>query len=146
MKKFRFNLQTALDVRGQRVDELKAQFGQLQTERLKLMNHRQQLIDQLNDAACQRNARHPLGIQMAEQWPVIQERMGHAINEMRQQEAQLDQQITALQQQLYQAVLDHKVLETLKAKQKMAHERAVIAEEEAGLADLVQARYGRNLL
>jgi flagellar export protein FliJ len=143
VKRFVFKLQTALDVRAQKVDALKAKLAEVNHQRLALVQRRDAMVRDMQHASQQRQQNTPLALQLAQQWPAVQEQLGRAIAECRQQEVQLNQVILHIQQLLQQAVKDHKALDTLKTQQTEAHKRAVLAQEEATLADITQSRYGR---
>jgi flagellar export protein FliJ len=143
MKRFTFKLQTALEVRAQKVDHLKAMLGGVQAQWLAKVQQREGMMAELNKASQQRTGTTPLANQIAQDWPQVQQRYGQQIAHCRQQEAQLQHQLAQLQHQLHHAVLDHKVLDTLKTKQQAAHAQAMLKHEEAQLADLMEARFGR---
>jgi flagellar export protein FliJ len=144
VKKFVFKLQTALDVRAQRLDVLKGHMAQLQQLWLASVQKREQLVKDMQHASDQRHQHGgTLALQMAQQWPTVQEQMGKAIAQCRQQENQLQQQMRQMQLQLQQAVKDHKALDTLKTQQLQTHQKTVLAVEEATLADMTQSRFGR---
>ena len=144
MKKFVFKLQTALDVRAQRLDVLKGHMSQLQQLWLASVQKREQLVKDMQQAGEQRHQQGgTLALQMAQQWPIVQEQLGKAIAQCRQQENHFQQQMRQMQLQLQQAVKDHKALDTLKTQQQQAHQKAALVHEEATLADMTQSRFGR---
>jgi flagellar export protein FliJ len=141
-KRFVFGLQTALDVRSQRVDALLAEMTKAQQQVVLAQQERQGWIDELN------NARTASGLmtgnaslQLAENWPLIQERLGQAIRQCQQKEQHWQAMVSQIQQHLQQAVVDHKALETLKTRQHKAHQTAMLKAEETALEDIMQARW-----
>lgn len=147
MKKFRFKLQTVLDQRQAKEDQVLAELGELRQEETRELARLAELRQRLEDAltsieqALQRNA-------SAEEISHCQDYAEVTVEDIKLQELTLEgvrNRVEAKRVELVEAIKERKVLETLRDKQEREYIATHEREEQNMLDEMASVRYARGM-